>query len=1108
MAVVSVFVSSTFRDFHLERDAIRSQVVPQLDAVLAPFGARVEMLDLRWGVDTTDPDEAHRRVLGVCLAEIERCRPLFVGLVGDRFGWVPRPDDLVKACEEAGVLADLPQDGRHGLSITALECWFGGLRSDSQAVFALRDRSTSLPGASSDTNRSGLDWLRATIVEAAERHPDRVSAFTFSQSVDELADRLVSVLTPMVVARARELVDAGLSPYQAAVEGRAQEWSIAVGRRAEVSGLRTILEDSAGPVGVVLTGQSGMGKSTVVNVVADEFAAGGWGVARVHLGIAPGSTSIPDVAALVGEQWGWHPLSRSGVDASPSTNDWLAWWARYLANAPRRTLVMLDGLEQFDAGTPRDLLPMLDGLALTGGVRFLLSTSDATHGRLLETRGFVVEPLGPLAPAAVRQAASQWALADGRRQLPAALLDRWSSEPRTGLWVRMAVAEMNGLRREHFERAEAAQDRGVAASEAIKQLVVAEGSALPASDIQLADRILDRAARAIGSEPESSLLLGALAVTRSGLTPSDLGAVAGLDTVTLTRARWALGSQLVARDRTGRVAFAHGVLREAARRRCEPGPDVHRRIAQVLQPVPGDLTEQLDRLWHALQSADADVEGDSLVRMSGAAAMPVLRALARADGENLLGTLEYWVRDPAPLDLTRREDDRGIEACLGAIWERELGELAVHLRRRLALTVAAHGAERPGGAALVAELKAAETFHQAMMVHGVAAFEEDPTATWTQALDAAEAVIAEDGRFHSEPRQALMRLRLAAARLEVAQVCFEDDDPRLLTAERGFWAAEARLKELIGTPRSQQDIAGPRAIVAAHAAAIGRGEQVDTAWWREAVEAARSLFRQDPGSRQVAADLVRLLGGAGWALADEGREIDAIDTWLEAAAVKIPFRHDAGTAVVRIGPRDSLAAWVMGVDDAEVGELLSGTLAPDRIQAVIVQSIAEYEAMIARAELALARARAATAGAYDLKFSILQACRQMVRALDRHPIPAAHLARAKACRIDAVRLRDSTLKPIVAEWNAALAAHRSANPPDRFQLVSVGTNAHVALWRAGFHRESSAVWLDRYEIAGTLIGFDSDKHPYRGLLRGVLSALPEEDEADHPPRPPCRSAPL
>ena len=44
-------------------------------------------VDLRWGV--TDEQKAEGAVLPICLAEIELSRPYFIGLLGERYGWVP-----------------------------------------------------------------------------------------------------------------------------------------------------------------------------------------------------------------------------------------------------------------------------------------------------------------------------------------------------------------------------------------------------------------------------------------------------------------------------------------------------------------------------------------------------------------------------------------------------------------------------------------------------------------------------------------------------------------------------------------------------------------------------------------------------------------------------------------------------------------------------------------------------------------------------------------------------------------------------------------------------------------------------------------------------------
>ena len=82
---VRVFVSSTFRDMQRERDELAKLVFPQLRKRCAERGVTWGEVDLRWGI----PDEQKGEVLSTCLAEIDRCRPYFIGLLGERYGWVP-----------------------------------------------------------------------------------------------------------------------------------------------------------------------------------------------------------------------------------------------------------------------------------------------------------------------------------------------------------------------------------------------------------------------------------------------------------------------------------------------------------------------------------------------------------------------------------------------------------------------------------------------------------------------------------------------------------------------------------------------------------------------------------------------------------------------------------------------------------------------------------------------------------------------------------------------------------------------------------------------------------------------------------------------------------
>lgn len=96
---IRVFISSTFRDMHAERDVLNRVVFPELRKRCQQRGAEFIGVDLRWGV--TEEEAQGAGALAVCLDEIERCRPFFVCLLGDRFGWVPPPEEVPASIFEA-----------------------------------------------------------------------------------------------------------------------------------------------------------------------------------------------------------------------------------------------------------------------------------------------------------------------------------------------------------------------------------------------------------------------------------------------------------------------------------------------------------------------------------------------------------------------------------------------------------------------------------------------------------------------------------------------------------------------------------------------------------------------------------------------------------------------------------------------------------------------------------------------------------------------------------------------------------------------------------------------------------------------------------------------
>jgi len=131
---IRVFISSTFRDMEADRNELVKQVFPKLRRLCEERGVVWGEVDLRWGI--TDEQSAEGEVLPICLEEIERCRPYFIGILGERYGWTPDSID-------ADLLARQPWLKKHKKkSVTELEIIHGVLDNPEmakRAYFYFRD---------------------------------------------------------------------------------------------------------------------------------------------------------------------------------------------------------------------------------------------------------------------------------------------------------------------------------------------------------------------------------------------------------------------------------------------------------------------------------------------------------------------------------------------------------------------------------------------------------------------------------------------------------------------------------------------------------------------------------------------------------------------------------------------------------------------------------------------------------------------------------------------------------------------------------------------------------------------------------------------------------
>lgn len=179
-----VFVSSTFKDMQAERDALHEYVEPVIDGELAPYGETVYFGDLRWGVNTTalDSEEGSRRVLEVCLDEIDDCKPYMIVLIGERYGWIPEAQLIRSAAEMKGIEVD------DGISVTQFEIEYGALlspESKGRVLFYFRELDkTGMTEdeladftAESDLHREKIEALKERI---RELYPDAIRHYCAS----------------------------------------------------------------------------------------------------------------------------------------------------------------------------------------------------------------------------------------------------------------------------------------------------------------------------------------------------------------------------------------------------------------------------------------------------------------------------------------------------------------------------------------------------------------------------------------------------------------------------------------------------------------------------------------------------------------------------------------------------------------------------------------------------------------------------------------------------------------------------------------------------------------------------------------------------------------
>lgn len=257
-----LFVSSTFRDLMPEREVLVKKIFPKVRELCRQRGVYFTEIDLRWGI--TAEEARTGKVVRICLEEIDKCRPYFIGIMGSRYGWQPDEVVLTNDPDLAGDHPWLPELIAQGKSITEIEFLHGAiLPSNTESAF-IYDQVHK--GEIDEENSTRLSRLKAEVSNA------NVNLRSFN-SAEELGEQVLRDLT-VILER-----DFPLSAEPTPLElERAPHDAFSINRRrsyvanpAYLARFNDHVASDDSPL--VIWGRSGLGKSALMAYLTYEYKA-------------------------------------------------------------------------------------------------------------------------------------------------------------------------------------------------------------------------------------------------------------------------------------------------------------------------------------------------------------------------------------------------------------------------------------------------------------------------------------------------------------------------------------------------------------------------------------------------------------------------------------------------------------------------------------------------------------------------------------------------------------------------------------------------------------------------------------------------------------------
>ena len=403
---VRVFISSTFKDMHGERDLLTRFIFPELRARAHSRHIHVYEVDLRWGV--TEQDARSHKALEICLDEISRSQ-YFIGLLGQRYGWI-QDEYNVPDTPEFDWLKEFPTQK----SITEVEMYYAALcnpdKATDKAFFYFRDPAflDKVPPqyktdfeSESEVALQKIEDLKSEIRTNGLEVYDNYSCKWLGKVQDKLmvgglesfGQRILHNLWNAIQRDYPEgetycdAISQATAEHNAFEEARSSSF---IGRHNLLQKARTAIEDPENKL-VLVTGKPGCGKSAFMAALAQQCKVSQSTpnlILSHFVGAAPGSSNIAMVLTRL-----CHEMNRRfgiGRDVPEDYTDLARDWANFLedsvANVGKissKIIILIDGIDLLEDkynGRSLDWIPeeipegaviLLSGLEGSMGVTIL-----------------------------------------------------------------------------------------------------------------------------------------------------------------------------------------------------------------------------------------------------------------------------------------------------------------------------------------------------------------------------------------------------------------------------------------------------------------------------------------------------------------------------------------------------------------------------------------------------------------------------------------------------------------------------------------------------------------------------------------------------------------